>query len=380
MSRLHALRTLPRKPDRSGLPPVWRQVRWQVLSLLFLVTVINFVHRQTLSVVAPVIREQFHLSNLDYGRIVSAFMFGMMIGEFPVGWLMDRIGVRAGFSFSVTWWSLAAGLHSIARSALQFWIFRFWMGTGECGNFSGGMKVVSEWFPARERAFAVGIFNAGSMIGSLITPPLIVYLTLHYGWRFAFVGPSILGFLWVILWRSSYKPLAENPRVTPAEAAYIRAGQPTEVEAPPPNRTLLQHRQGWGLILCRFLVGPVIQFYWFWMPTYLYESRGLSLAAIGAFTWIPYLFGDIGSVGGGWAAGFLMRHKLSLNAVPACSTMWGGALLLCHEHRSVPGENGGCGHRIHLPGDVRPHLAFGEYVRGHFRYLSGRSRGTRHSR
>jgi ACS family hexuronate transporter-like MFS transporter len=162
-----------------GLPPVWRQVRWQVLALLFLVTVINFVHRLTLSVVAPVIRQEFHLSNTDYGRIVSAFMFGMMVGEFPVGWLMDRVGVRGGFSFSVIWWSLAAGLHSIARSALQFSIFRFWMGTGECGNFSGGMKVVSEWFPARERAFAVGVFNAGSMIGSLITPPLIVYLMLH---------------------------------------------------------------------------------------------------------------------------------------------------------------------------------------------------------
>ncbi len=308
----------------AGLPPVWRQVRWQVLTLLFLVTVVNFVHRQTLSVVAPVIQDEFHLSNTDYGRIVSAFMFGMMVGEFPVGWLMDRVGVRGGFSFSVVWWSLAAGLHAIARSALQFSLFRFWMGTGECGNFSGGMKVVSEWFPARERAFAVGVFNAGSMVGSLVTPPLIVYIMLHCGWRVAFVGPSLLGFAWVILWRSVYRPLANHPRVTAAEASYIRAGQPAVEGERPPNRVLLRHRQGWGLILCRFLVGPVIQFYWFWMPTYLYHSRGLSLAMIGWFAWIPYLFGDVGSIGGGWAAGWLMRRGLSLNAA-RMTTMWAGA-------------------------------------------------------
>jgi ACS family hexuronate transporter-like MFS transporter len=230
------------------MPPLWQQVRWRILALLFLVTVINFVHRQTLAVVAPVLREQLHLSNTDYGRIVSAFMFGMMVGEFPVGWMMDRIGVRRGFSFSVLWWSLAAGLHTIARTTLQFSSFRFWMGTGECGNFSGGMKVVSEWFPDRERAFAVGVFNAGSMIGSLITPPLIVYITLNFGWRMAFLGPSFLGLFWVILWRVVYRPLASHPGVSAAEHEYIRAGLPPAA-TPPPNRVLLHHRETWGLIL-----------------------------------------------------------------------------------------------------------------------------------
>jgi ACS family hexuronate transporter-like MFS transporter len=308
----------------NGLPPLWRQVRWQVLTLLFLVTVINFVHRQTLSVVAPVVQDEFHLSNSDYGTIVAAFMFGMMVGEFPVGWLMDRIGVRGGFSFSVIWWSLAAGLHASARSALQFSIFRFWMGTGECGNFSGGMKVVSEWFPARERALAVGVFNAGSMIGSLITPPLIVFIMLHWGWRMAFVGPSVLGFVWVLMWRKIYRPLAKHPGVSEAELSYIRAGQPPQVAERPQNRVLLRHAQAWGLILCRFLVGPVIQFYWFWMPTYLYHSRGLSLRMIGWFAWIPYLFGDVGSIGGGFFAGLLMRRGMSLHKARII-TMWIGA-------------------------------------------------------
>jgi ACS family hexuronate transporter-like MFS transporter len=310
-------------PAGGAMPAGWRQYRWRILALLFLVTVINFVHRQTLSVVAPVLREQLHLTNTDYGRIVSAFMFGMMVGEFPVGWLMDRIGARNGFSFSVVWWSLAAAMHTFARTAFQFSAVRFWMGTGECGNFSGAMKVVSEWFPARERAFAVGVFNAGSMIGSLITPPLIVYITLNFGWRMAFLGPSILGFGWVILWRRMYRPLDRHAGVSEAEREYIRADLP-QVGPPPANRELLRHAPAWGLILCRLLVGPVIQFYWFWMPAYLYQARGLSLTAIGMFTWIPYLFGDVGSVGGGWVAGFLMRRGVSLPAA-RLGTMWTGA-------------------------------------------------------
>jgi ACS family hexuronate transporter-like MFS transporter len=310
-------------PAGGRLPAVWRQYRWRILALLFLVTVVNFIHRQTLSVVAPVLREQLHLTNTDYGRIVSAFMFGMMVGEFPVGWLMDRIGVRDGFSLSVGWWSLAAGLHTFARTVLQFSAARFWMGSGECGNFSGGMKVVAEWFPAQERAFAVGVFNAGAMIGSLITPPLIVYITLNFGWRMAFLGPSLLGFVWIVLWRRMYRPLRCHPRVSQAEREYILAGLP-RVGPPPANRELLRHRPAWGLILCRLLVGPVIQFYWFWMPAYLYQARGLSLAAIGMFTWIPYLFGDLGSVGGGWVAGYLMRRGMSLPAA-RLGTMWAGA-------------------------------------------------------
>jgi ACS family hexuronate transporter-like MFS transporter len=307
----------------AGLPPLWRQVRWRVLALLFVVTVINFVDRNTLSVVAPVLREQFHLSATDYGRIVSAFMFGMMVGEFPMGWVMDRFGVSRGLSFAVAWWSLAAGLHAIARSAFQFSIFRFWMGTGECGNFSGGVKVVSEWFPAREKAFAVGVFNGGTMVGSLIAPPLIAFLTLKFGWQVAFIAPASLGCIWVILWHRFYQPLAGNPSVTPAEVEYISAGQ-SPTPAPPPSRVLLRYPQGWGLILCRMLVGPVIQFYWYWLPAYLYQSRGFSLAAIGLFAWIPYLFGDIGSIGGGLAAGFLIRHGFRVRQA-RLATMWMGA-------------------------------------------------------
>src|SRR5262249_39573897 len=133
------------------MPAVWRQVRWQVVALLFVATVINFVDRQTLSVVAPVLRESFRLSNTDYGLIVAAFQLGMLVGEFPMGWLMDRFGPRIGLTLAVTSWSLANALHAAAGSVAQFRLLRFWLGTSECGNYSGGVKVVSEWFPVRER-------------------------------------------------------------------------------------------------------------------------------------------------------------------------------------------------------------------------------------
>ncbi len=286
-------------------------IRWQILFLLFLITVINFIDRQTLSVVAPVLLQTFHMSNVDYSRMVSAFMLGMMLGEYPVGWMMDRFGARSGFSFAVLWWSIATGLHSIGRSVLQFSLFRFWMGTGECGNFSGAMKVVSDWFPESERALAVGIFNSGSMVGAVIAAPCIVYLTLHFGWRSAFLFPALLGAGWVLLWRAKYAPVAEQRRVA--------------IVPPPSNEKLLRRKEVWGLMLCRFLVGPVVQFYWFWTPLYLSRSRGLSLAEIGMFAWVPFLFGDIGSIGGGWAAGVLMRHGFGLSAARYI-TMYTGAL------------------------------------------------------
>src|SRR5215831_2388169 len=203
------------------LPAIWRQVRWRVVALLFLATVINFVDRQTLSLVAPVLRDTFRLSNTDYGVIVAAFQFGMLVGEFPMGWLMDRIGPRIGLTLAVLSWSTANALHAAAQSVVQFRLLRFWLGTSECGNYSGGVKVVSEWFPVSERALAVGIFNGGALIGAVIAPPLVVALTLHWGWRTAFLAPSLLGMGWVVLWLPFYRPPSSHAQLTPAETALI---------------------------------------------------------------------------------------------------------------------------------------------------------------
>ncbi len=293
------------------MPPLLGQIRWRILALLLLVTVINFVDRQSLSVVAPILRDELKLSNTDYGFIVGAFQFGMMAGEFPMGWLMDRRGTRIGLTFAVIWWSLANALHAFARSAVQFASLRFWLGTGECGNYSGGMKVVSAWFPVKERTLAVGIFNGGSMLGSIIAPPLLAWLTLAYGWHAAFVLPSALGLVWAILWWRNYHPPAEHPQLSPAEQAYISADR-IPATAPPATRDLLQRRQAWAIMACRMLVGPVVQFYIFWLPEFLYRQHGFNLKTIGMFAWLPFLFGDIGSIMGGWVAGRLISRGWSV--------------------------------------------------------------------
>ncbi len=277
--------------------------RWTILALLLGITIINFIDRQTLSVLAPRIKELFHFTNTQYGRIVASFQFGMMSGEFPMGMLMDRWGVRTGFTFAVLSWSAATGAHVFASNIWHFSGFRFWMGTGECGNFSGGVKVVTEWFPKRDRALAIGIFNSGSMIGSMIAPPLIVLLNHLWGWKVAFLAPATLGMFWVLLWRRVYRPVAAESAAAAAEPAGTTL---------PGTWELLRYRQSWALMLCRFLASPVVQFYWYWMPDYLYNVRGMSLRDIGAFSWVPYLIGDIGSIAGGWAAARLIAARVGV--------------------------------------------------------------------
>lgn len=292
--------------------------RWIILSFLVGITVINFIDRQTLSVLAPKIREILHLSHEAYGRIVAAFQFGMMSGEFPMGWLMDRWGVRLGLGVAVLWWSIATGLHGFARSGFDLGLLRYWMGTGECGNFSGGVKTVNEWFPRPDRALAIGIFNSGTMVGSIIAPPLVVYLARHYGYRYAFMVPAILGACWVPIWWKVYG-LIPKPKASEKGTDKNGSWQQSSLE-------LLRYRQSWSVMACRFLVGPVLQFYWYWTPDYLYTVRGLSLREIGAFSWIPFLMGDLGSISGGWVAAFLMRRNFSANQARQI-TMYFGAIL-----------------------------------------------------
>lgn len=296
--------------------------RWVVLALLISVTVINFLDRQTLSVLAPAIREMFHLSHIAYGRIVAAFQFGMMTGEFPMGRIMDRWGVRLGLSGAVLWWSIATGLHAFAKSGFQLGALRFWMGTGECGNFSGGVKTVNEWFSAKERALAIGLFNSGSMIGSIVAPPLVVLLARTYGYRFAFIVPAILGIIWVPIWWRMHARATQSIATVPEWKNHLTGEAKSDIGL----FTLLRLPQAWAVMACRFLVGPVLQFYWYWMPDYLNTARGMSLAQIGAFSWIPFVMGDLGSISGGWAAAQMIHRRFSVKAARQW-TMYSGALL-----------------------------------------------------
>jgi MFS transporter, ACS family, hexuronate transporter len=288
------------EPDLSAANGVSRR-RWVVLGLLFAITVINFIDRQTLSILAPKLKQMFSFTSTDYGRIVAAFQFGMTMMEVPMGMLMDRFGTRLVFSLAVVWWSIATGMHAIGRSVGTFALFRFWMGTGESANFSGAVKVVNRWFPRHERALAIGVFNGGTMAGSIIAPPLIVFLDHSFGWKIAFLVPAAFGVLWVLSWRRLYTMSAQAERDQPDGAAEV-----------PATLDLIRTRQAWGLMLCRFFAGPVLQFYWYWMPDYLYTVRKMSLLEIGAFSWVPFLLGDAGSVAGGWAAARLLQRGVSI--------------------------------------------------------------------
>ncbi len=295
--------------DRTG------QRRWVILALLFAITVINFIDRQTLSVLAPVIREIFHLSNAQYGRIVAALQFGMMSGEFPMGYLMDRWGTRLGLSIAVLWWSAATGSQVLARSGWQLGLTRFWMGTGECGNFSGGVKTVTRLFKRTEQTLAIGIFNGGSMLGATVATPLIVFLLHHYGFRAAFLVPAISGIVWLPIWRMVYR---SKPRENVEQQAHVQISL----------RTMLADSSSWAVMMCRFFVGPVMQFYWYWIPSYLYSVRGMSLTRIGMLGWIPFLFGDLGGIIGGWAAGLLERRGMGVAKMRKL-LMYGSSLMCC---------------------------------------------------
>lgn len=292
-------------------------IRWWILAALFCSTVINFVDRQALSVVGPLLRDKLSLSNEQLSYIQTGFMLGMLIGELPQGWLMDRRGPRVGLTFAVTWWSIANALHAFAGSLAHFIGLRWWLGTGECGNYSGGNKTLARWFPTEERAFAVGVFNGGAALGNVLALPLITWILYRLGWHWVFLVPSALGLAWAFWWwRLLGRAEREHPAVSSVE------------ETPPPTASLLQTRQAWGLMLCRALVGPVVQFFLFWMPEYFFRERHLSLKEIGYSVWLPYLFGDLGSLAGGWFAGQLIRRGAAVGQARMIAMAIGAACCL----------------------------------------------------
>ena len=285
---------------------------WLILCLLFFLTVIMFIARQALSVMAPVLRTVFHLSNAAYGKIVSALGFGMMTGEFPMGYLMDRLGARLGLTAAIAWWSTATGCFALAGSGVALGLSQFWKGTGECAAYSGGVKTVTRLFEKKDRTLAIGIFNGGSVIGATLAVPVIVYLLQHYGFRVAFLVPSIAGFLWIPSWWIMYGQEWRAPS--------------QGVQPPVSARELLGNSSAWAVMLCRFFIGPVMQFYWYWTPSYLFNARHMSMTEIGFIAWIPFLMGDVGGIAGGWTAGLLIRRGFTVRNTRRM-LMYGSALV-----------------------------------------------------
>jgi MFS transporter, ACS family, aldohexuronate transporter len=299
--------------DASTINPR-RHLRWWIVSALFLSTAINYIDRQTLSVLSPVIIKEFHFSHEDYSRIVAAFQIAYAGMWLIGGVLIDIIGVRIGLAVAMVWWSISGMMTGLANSLRQFEGLRFLMGMGEGCNWPGASKTVAEWFPGKERGLAVGIFDSGSSVGAIFAPPLVVFIATHFGWRVAFLTSGTLGFIWLFLWLGLYRPLQSHPRVGADERALIVAGQETaEVSSERGVAkwlTLLRQPNTWGIVLGRSLTDPIWWFYVFWLPQYLSDARGFSLKQIAIFAWIPFLAADLGNLTGGFVSGALIKRGM----------------------------------------------------------------------
>jgi MFS transporter, ACS family, hexuronate transporter len=346
--------------------------RWVICGLLFFATTINYMDRQVLGVLKTTLMGDFQWSEIHYARVILAFQFAYAFGYVLGGRLMDRIGVRKGFALAVVVWSAAAMAHGLVRplvdfglpwletalaglglggltatmlSAVGFGTARCALGLSEGGNFPASIKTVGEWFPKQERALATGIFNAGSNVGAILVPLVVPWITFRWGWPTAFYATGALGFVWLVAWLLIYRSPEEDPRVSPAELAYIRSDP-----ADPPSRIpwlqLLRYRQTWAYTIAMFLVSPVWWFYLYWAPGFLHDQHGIDLMNIGLPLVTIYLLADVGSIGGGWLSSWLIKRGATINfarkmtllacalcVVPVCmasvvTTVWSAVILI----------------------------------------------------
>jgi ACS family hexuronate transporter-like MFS transporter len=291
----------------------FKGVRWVMIGMIFMLTVINYIDRMTLSVLAPTIMEEFNMSNVSYSRVVTMFLIAYTISQSVSGKILDRIGTRLGFIIFVSIWTVSSMLHATARSVVHLGIFRFMLGFGEAGNWPGAAKVAAEWFPVKERAFAMAIFNAGASVGAVVAPPLIIWVQLNFGWRYAFFLGSALAAIVMVLWVLFYRTPDKHPTLSDEERAHILSDQP---EAPGPRRawfSLFKYRQVWALIVGRLLTDPIWWFLISWLPNYLKNERGFSIALIGMLAWIPFLWADIGNLTGGGVSSLLIKKGWSVD-------------------------------------------------------------------
>ena len=282
-------------------------LRWWIAGLLFLSTVINYVDRQTLSVLKPVLSQELGISPIQYSNILAAFLAAYTVMYVGSGFLVDRFGTRLSLSVFMVWWSLANMAHAFARDVWSLGALRFLLGMGESGNFMAAFKAVSEWYPARERAIVHGLIQSGAAIGAILAPPAITWINARYGWQPAFLVTGGLGFVWLALWLMLYHAPDRHPLITDAERELVMAESATDVGAANVGwQESLRHPQAWGLLLARFVSDPVWWFYLFWLPSYLVEHRGFSMAEMGMLAWLPYLAADLGALAGGWMSGRLV--------------------------------------------------------------------------
>jgi ACS family hexuronate transporter-like MFS transporter len=289
--------------------------RWVVCALLFAATTINYVDRQVIGLLKPTLTAEFGLSELDYANAVFAFQAAYAIGLVSMGRLIDKVGVKWGYALAVAFWSAAGMAHAAATGIAGLLAARFALGIGEAGNFPAAVRTTAEWFPKKERALAIGIFNSGSNVGAIITPLMVAYIvvTLGLGWQAAFLITGALGFVWLAAWLWVYRPLADQPRVGAAERAHILS-DPIEADTPIKWSTLVRHRQTWAFAIGKFMTDPIWWFFLFWLPDFFGKNYGLDLKTFGPPLIAIYLLADVGSIGGGWLSSRLIARGWSVNA------------------------------------------------------------------
>jgi MFS transporter, ACS family, hexuronate transporter len=303
-------------------------LRWWIGGVLFASTVINYIDRQTLSLLAPYLKLEYHWTNSDYANLAIAFRAAYTIGQSAFGRLMDRIGTRRGLTLTVIGYSVISMLTSLARGFNSLLTFRFLLGAGESANWPAATKAVSEWFPKEERALATALFDSGSSIGGAIAPFIVLAIYFRWGWRPAFAIPGVLGFLWLAAWRWLYYSPDAHPRISESERAMIAAdqqeAQSREIEAPRRRWIdLLKLPQTWGVIIARAFTDPVFFFIAEWFPIYL-VAKGIELRTGLIAVWIPFIAADVGSFVAGWFSGLLLRRGMSLGFARKVPIVFGG--------------------------------------------------------
>jgi ACS family hexuronate transporter-like MFS transporter len=395
--------TLQPPPSDQRIPPAavtapvarvgW--YRWVICFLLFLAATINYIDRQVIGLLKPTLQQQYGWSEIDYADIVFSFQLAYAIGLLLAGGFIDRVGTRIGFAIAVGLWSVAAMAHAeaatygpavaallgvfglvYAPSVAGFIAARFALGIGEAGNFPAAIKAVAEWFPLKERAFATGLFNSGTNIGAVMAPLIVPWITVTYGWYWAFIVTGAIGFFWIALWLPLFRSPEHHPRVSAAELAYIRSDL-----APPaarvPLRALLPHRQTWAFAVGKFMTDPIWWLYLFWVPDFLNRNHGLNLLAVGPPLVAIYLIADFGSIGGGWLSSALIKRGWTVNRarktamfVSACAvipivfasmatSLWTAVLLVA---LAAAAHQGWSANMFTLASDMFPKQAVGTVV------------------
>ncbi|MGA2100945.1 MAG: MFS transporter [Candidatus Sulfotelmatobacter sp.] len=350
--------------------------RWIICTLLLFGVTKNYMDRQVLGVLKTTLQHDLGWNEIDYSNLVFAFQAAYAVGMVVVGQLVDRLGTRLGYALSMIFWSLASIAHAAGNSFFSFLVARSALGLGESGVFPASIKTVAEWFPQKERALATGIFNAGSNVGAILTPLAVPWITIHYGWRAAFVATGSLGFLWLVFWLLLYRKPEEHPLLSQAERDYIISDRP-KYQPKIKWARVVSYRQTWAFVVAKFITDPIWWFLLFWIPDFLQRNHGLKLMQIGLPIMVIYILADVGSVAGGWLSSSMIHRGKSVNisrktAMLVCAlsvvpivfayrmeSLWGSVLLI---GLAAAAHQGFSANLFSLTSDVFPAQAVGSVV------------------